>query len=106
MLFLYLRIFTQRWFRIAALVVMFICIGTAFATIMATVFSCQPLNKAWNPNADGTCIWTPGIWYASSSVNVATDLMIIALPIPQIYALEVRLTQKIGLAVMFSLSFL
>jgi hypothetical protein len=106
MLFLYLRIFSSRNFRIAAYAVMFICIGTAIGTIIPTIFACHPIEKAWIPTMAGKCIWTPGIWYASSSINIATDVMIIALPIAQMRSLNLPKAQKIGLAVLFSLGFL
>jgi hypothetical protein len=106
MLFLYLRIFSSRSFRIAAYAVMFICIGTAIGTIIPTIFACHPIEKAWIPTMAGECIWTPGIWYASSSINIATDVMIIALPIAQMRSLNLPKAQKIGLAVLFSLGFL
>ncbi|KIW29238.1 uncharacterized protein PV07_05063 [Cladophialophora immunda] len=104
MLFLYLRIFSSsRNFRIAAFVVMFICAGTAIGTIIPTIFACHPIQKAWTPTLPGKCIWTPGIWYSSSSINIATDVMIIALPIIQIRSLKLPKAQKLGLALLFSL---
>ena len=103
MLFLYLRIFSSRNFRIAAYVVMSICIGTAIGTIIPTIFACTPIAKAWTPTLPGKCIWTPGIWYSSSSINVATDVMIILLPIFQMQSLKLRKAQKIGLVFLFSL---
>ncbi|EXJ69959.1 uncharacterized protein A1O5_07032 [Cladophialophora psammophila CBS 110553] len=106
MLFLYLRIFSSRNFRIAAYFVMFICVGTAIGTIVPTIFACHPIQKAWTPTMPGKCIWTPGIWYSSSSINIATDVMIIALPIAQIRPLKLPKAQKFGLAVLFSLGFL
>ncbi|ETI21969.1 hypothetical protein G647_06039 [Cladophialophora carrionii CBS 160.54] len=105
MLFLYLRIFSSRNFRMAAYAVMFICVGTAIGTILPTIFACHPIEKAWIPTVPGRCIWTPGIWYASSSINIATDVMIIVLPIAQIRSLKLPKAQKIGLAVLFSLGF-
>ncbi|KIW67671.1 hypothetical protein PV04_06903 [Phialophora macrospora] len=105
MLFLYLRIFSSRSFLIAAYAVMFICIGTAIGTIIPTIFACHPIEKAWIPTMAGRCIWTPGIWYASSSINIATDAMIIALPTIQMRSLNLPKAQKIGLAVLFSLGF-
>ncbi|OAL29503.1 hypothetical protein AYO20_09143 [Fonsecaea nubica] len=104
MLFLYLRIFSSsRNFRIAAYIVMFICFGTAIGTIIPTIFACHPIQKAWTPTLPGTCIWTPGIWYSSSSINIATDVMIIVLPIAQIRSLKLPKAQKFGLALLFSL---
>ncbi|KIX99522.1 uncharacterized protein Z520_05098 [Fonsecaea multimorphosa CBS 102226] len=105
MLFLYLRIFSSHGFRIAAYVVMFICAGTAIGTILPTIFACHPIQKAWTPALPGKCIWTPGIWYSSSSINIATDVMIIALPIAQIRSLRLPKAQKFGLALLFSLGF-
>ncbi|OAP64664.1 hypothetical protein AYL99_00636 [Fonsecaea erecta] len=105
MLFLYLRIFSSRGFRIAAYIVMFICVGTAIGTIFPTIFACHPIQKAWTPTLPGKCIWTPGIWYSSSSINIATDVMIILLPVAQIQSLKLPKAQKFGLALLFSLGF-
>ncbi|KAJ9603801.1 hypothetical protein H2200_011987 [Cladophialophora chaetospira] len=105
MLFLYLRIFASHNFRIAAYAVMFICVGTAIGTILPTIFACQPIRKAWIPTEPGKCIWLPGIWYASSSINIATDLMIIVLPFAQMRLLKVPKFQKLSLVALFSLGF-
>ncbi len=85
---------------------MFIVVGTAIGTIMPTIFQCTPIEKAWKPSVPGHCIFVPAVWYASSSLAILTDALIIILPMSQLPQLRLAKAQKIGLAFLFSIGFL
>ncbi|KIM94157.1 hypothetical protein OIDMADRAFT_60991 [Oidiodendron maius Zn] len=101
MLFLYLRIFTGRIFRISAYTVMFIVISSAIGTIFPNIFQCRPIEKAWNLSLPGECISMSKIWYASSACDIATDVMIILLPISQLPRLKLPKVHKVALGGLF-----
>ncbi|KAI9727375.1 MAG: hypothetical protein M1834_008446 [Cirrosporium novae-zelandiae] len=97
-LFLYRRIFrTDRTFLILVWVVMFIVVGYGFGTIMATIFQCTPIEKAWAKDTPGYCINVNANWYAASSLALITDAIIMILPLHQIYGLNLPKKQKFGL---------
>ncbi|KAH8660195.1 hypothetical protein BX600DRAFT_467390 [Xylariales sp. PMI_506] len=101
--FLYLRIFPTRKFRIAVFVVVGITIAYTLAAVLVTVFSCNPIEKAWAKSMDGVCLNSRAIWYSTSIMTILTDLMIIALPIFEIRKLHLPTIKKVMLSGLFSL---
>ena len=61
-------------------------------------FQCTPVHKAWAPEVDGHCLNLVELGVASGYINIATDLLILLLPIPMVWSLQ--LSAKIRLAVM------
>jgi hypothetical protein len=61
---MYLRIFQNRRFRSAVATVMAITIAYTIAAVMLTVFSCNPIDKAWNQTLPGKCVDSRIIWYS------------------------------------------
>ena len=51
----------------------------------------------------GKCFNFFRIWVANASLNIATDLLIIVLPIPGIKRLMLPLGQRVGLMMMFAI---
>ena len=60
---MYLRIFPASKFRIAVFSVMGVTIAYTLVAVMLTVFSCNPIEKAWNKGLDGSCLPSRSIWY-------------------------------------------
>ncbi|KAF7919079.1 uncharacterized protein EAE98_009399 [Botrytis deweyae] len=101
----YLRIFPSKNFRIATFVTIGIVIVYSIAAVSATIWSCNPIEKSWNKTLPGSCIQIGNVWYSTSVMAIVTDLIIIVLPIYQIRRLQLPLSQKFGLVLMFSLGF-
>ncbi|TGO08978.1 hypothetical protein BTUL_0184g00250 [Botrytis tulipae] len=101
----YLRIFPSKNFRIATFVTIGIVIAYSIAAVSATIWSCNPIEKSWNKALPGSCIQIGNVWYSTSVMAIVTDLIIIVLPIYQIRRLQLPLSQKFGLVLMFSLGF-
>jgi hypothetical protein len=105
-LLMYYRIFHfpyfKRWAYIIGgfVVVWVICITFLF------IFICVPVQKLWYPDLPGRCIDQVGTWIANAVSTIATDLAILVLPMPQVWKLQLRLSEKIALTVAFSLGFL
>ncbi|RYP00878.1 hypothetical protein DL763_000508 [Monosporascus cannonballus] len=103
-LLLYLRIFTRvKWFRWGCIFVMTCVAMFCVATITATIFQCSPIEKAFNQTITGHCINNGHFWYANASFNISTDLIILIIPMPLIYGLQIPRVQKAGLAIVFAL---
>ncbi|TEY37398.1 hypothetical protein BOTCAL_0521g00030 [Botryotinia calthae] len=101
----YLRIFPSKNFKIATFVTIGIVIVYSIAAVSATIWSCNPIEKSWNKALPGSCIQIGNVWYSTSVMAIVTDLIIIVLPIYQIRRLQLPLSQKFGLVLMFSLGF-
>jgi hypothetical protein len=81
---------------------------TAFgiATTLASTFQCTPVPRAWNKALPGRCLNTTIFWYTNAAFSILGDLIILLIPMPVIYSLNLHLSQKISLMFVFALGFL
>ncbi|KFY33316.1 hypothetical protein V494_07729 [Pseudogymnoascus sp. VKM F-4513 (FW-928)] len=101
-LLLYLRIFIQRPFRIMCYVMLGIILSYMVATFFSSVFQCTPIPRAWDKKIPGSCISIPKNWYANAGFSIATDFIILVLPMPIIYKSYLPSNQKMALIVMIT----
>ncbi|KAG7119695.1 hypothetical protein HYQ45_014873 [Verticillium longisporum] len=103
-LFQYRRIFEHSavqkvcyWFMI------YVCI---WACVQATLLglACLPISY-FVPSMAGTCLDTLPIWYFSSGMSMATDIVIFCIPIPSVLKLQLPLKQRIIVLGIFGLGF-
>lgn len=100
---MYLRIFPSRNFKWMAWAIGAIVIAWWIAIVAVCVFQCNPIPKAWNQSLPGHCIDLKASFVGNAIPNIATDIAILALPVGQVWHLQVNLTQKISLLFMFLL---
>ena len=99
----YLRISPQKSFHYAVYVAMFITVAYNLSLMLALIFGCSPIAKAWDLRIQtGSCINRPAVYLSNAILNVATDFMILLLPVPMIRALKMPFRQKLLVAAMFS----
>jgi hypothetical protein len=65
---MYLRIFPAKRFRLAVYIVIGFTVTYTLVAVLLTVFSCNPIDKAWNKTEPGTCIDSRTIWYCMLSL--------------------------------------
>lgn len=107
-LLLYYRIFYVdfSYFKKAAYVVGgFVLVWGLVATFMF-LFHCIPISKAWDPSISGHCTPTIALWVANATSTLVTDIVILVLPIPQVWALRLRRVEKLAVTFIFALGFL
>jgi hypothetical protein len=63
----------------------------------------NPRKKAWAPWTAGTCINLKVMFLAVSVPNIITDIAILALPLPNVWALQTNLRQRVLLIIIFLL---
>ncbi|KAI1768928.1 hypothetical protein GGR53DRAFT_462009 [Hypoxylon sp. FL1150] len=103
-LLLYLRIFSNtKWLRWACRFILTTVILYCIASVTATIFQCTPVTKAFNKSLKGTCIDNGHFWFANAGFSIATDVIILTLPMPLVYALQVPRVQKAALIMVFAL---
>ena len=101
---LYLRIFTEKPYRISTWELAAIISATAIAVSLTTVFQCSPVSYAWDKSIpDGICIDVNLFFVYCSIPNIITDVAILLLPIPMILKLHNNPSQKVGLSLVFLL---
>lgn len=100
---LYLRLFPSRKFRIAAFIVMGIVIAGSIGAIFASIFQCVPLAGAWDRSVPATCINSGQFWVAYAVMNIFTDVLVLALPMPVVGKLSLNTRDKAMLYGLFLL---
>lgn len=71
--------------------------------VVSAFLNCVPVAKFWNPSIPGYCLSKPALWFSNAAVHIATDLAILAIPLPALSALELPKRQKIALFAIFAL---
>jgi hypothetical protein len=103
-LLLYLRLFyVVRWFRYACWALLTAVAMYCVASILVTVFQCRPIIRAFDKDTPGTCIDTAQFWFANAGFSIATDIIILLLPMQLLWKLEVPNAQKYALMVVFTI---
>ncbi|KAM0282352.1 hypothetical protein ACHAQH_003031 [Verticillium albo-atrum] len=98
------RIFQVRWFLITvrAFIAFLIVHGLLFVLLVA--FQCMPVSSVWDrSNNDRTCINMTAVGYAGAAFSIIEDLVIMALPVPELLKLQLTRKKKIALAIIFAL---
>ncbi|RMY08643.1 hypothetical protein D0866_14733, partial [Hortaea werneckii] len=97
----YLRIFPQKGFRVACYVMLAVCLIYASWCFWNALFFCSPVKAFWDPSlvaaGKGTCFSREAVWFANAGINIVTDCIIAALPIPMLNKLNISKRQKIAL---------
>ncbi|KAI1439037.1 hypothetical protein GGR50DRAFT_219995 [Xylaria sp. CBS 124048] len=106
-LFFYARVFrsNNKRFTMNLWIVGFIVSGWLVAAIISTIFQCTPIAKAWNPFLPGTCIDTSSWYLATAALSVVVDFYILLLPVPEIWALKIKVSRRIWLLSAFFLAY-
>ncbi|PYI10990.1 integral membrane protein [Aspergillus sclerotiicarbonarius CBS 121057] len=93
---------SYRWCIITVAVAV-VCNQVVF-TLLLTL-ACNPVAKQWDASLPGTCIDTVASYYALAGTSLGFDILIIALPLPVLWSLQLRHSQKVALIGIFALGF-
>jgi hypothetical protein len=105
-LLMYYRVFRIPFFKRMTWIIGSFVIAWVICVTFLFIFICVPVEKLWYPDLPGRCIDQVGTWIANAASTILTDLLILLLPIRQIWVLQLRNTAKIGLTLAFGLGFL
>ncbi|KAG9235687.1 hypothetical protein BJ875DRAFT_458489 [Amylocarpus encephaloides] len=89
------RLNPQRWFRFSIYTLSFGILTYTIVILMIILIPCSPLK----PNTN-QCLNSCGLWQAV--LNIVTDFLSVAIPIPMIVSLKLPTKQKIALFGIFS----
>ena len=101
---LFLRIFTKHWHRVSCFVLIGIVSASAFVVVLATALQCVPIQALWDPDGhpNAHCIDTNAFWRWGSFPNIITDVMMLFLPVPCIWKLQLSTRDKVGVILTFA----
>ncbi|GIK00967.1 hypothetical protein Aspvir_004997 [Aspergillus viridinutans] len=102
----YLRVFPARPFRIMTYVVIGLNAGYLIAFVLISVFQCSPIKGAWlrwDGEGHYTCNNINAQGWSAAAINMVLDLTVMALPLRELYQLNLSLRKKLFVMFMFSL---
>ncbi|RDW71688.1 hypothetical protein BP5796_07722 [Coleophoma crateriformis] len=100
-IFQYFRFLTKPGPRIACWVILFVVNTYGLFAVFATIFMCNPVQGFWRPAIAKSCLTKDAVWITNSSVSIATDLVILCIPVSTIFGLNIPLCRKIPIFCMF-----
>lgn len=98
---LYLRIFVQKPYRMVTYVIIGMVISNWIAFILASTFQCSPVEYQWNKKISGHCFDVQTYYKFVNVPNILTDAVMLVLPMPMVWHLNIPRTHKLGLTVVF-----
>jgi hypothetical protein len=105
----YLRVFPDRRFRIATYIAIALNLSYLIAFVLISVFQCRPLPGAWlhwDGEGNFQCNHINAQGWAAAIINMVLDILVMVLPLRQLYKLNLSVTKKVYVMCMFSLGVL
>ncbi|KAJ6110336.1 Integral membrane protein [Penicillium sp. IBT 16267x] len=99
----YFRVFPTQRMRIVCWVMITILAIYGTWAVISAFLNCIPVAKFWDDSIPGFCLSKPGLWFSNASMHIATDLVILIIPIPALIIIEVPRKQKVALMILFAL---
>ncbi|KAH7389433.1 hypothetical protein DE146DRAFT_162982 [Phaeosphaeria sp. MPI-PUGE-AT-0046c] len=101
----YRRIFTLQGSRLPIYITMGICVACGTTAVLTATFTCIPVRAYWDFVAKMTakCVNQDAMYHANAALNITTDLLVAALPVRQLWKLQIAMRQKIALLAILTL---
>ncbi|KFY07466.1 hypothetical protein V492_07128 [Pseudogymnoascus sp. VKM F-4246] len=99
--FQYKRIFTTPMINRLCNIMLGVLVVYGLWTIIGSILMCIPVAAFWDESIKGHCMNRLQFWFANAGVNIATDIIIFAIPMPLLKQLQLPKKQKIGLMFVF-----
>ncbi|KAB8220660.1 hypothetical protein BDV33DRAFT_203301 [Aspergillus novoparasiticus] len=102
----YLRIggFVKVYRTIIIVAIVAVIVNQVIFTFLF-IFPCRPIAMQWDPDLSGKCIDTLKSYYALAGTSLGFDIVIIALPLPVLWKLQLGKRQKVALCCVFAIGF-
>jgi hypothetical protein len=102
-LHLYITIFPNRLFTRICYGTMAVSIGYFCSVFLEAFLLCTPVTYNWNKTVTGSCANVALAYLFAGITNLLIDLIIVALPLPMLWRLQLPVAKKIGISAMFSI---
>lgn len=101
-LLFYSRIFQGGKFRIVLIGMAALCTAWFIAIEISVIIECHPINALWD-FSPGYCIDLQKMFLGSGIINIFLNVLVLMLPMPMIWSLEIERKHKIMLSGVFLL---
>ena len=103
-LMFYARVFKiVRTYQIALWFAGFIVVAWGITLFFTTLLACIPIEKNWDSSVPGHCIER---CYTLLIPNILTDFILLILPMPTLWSIQLSLPRRIGLCGLFAAGYL
>ncbi|KAH8763617.1 hypothetical protein F5883DRAFT_559287, partial [Diaporthe sp. PMI_573] len=97
------RIFTPRLFQIIAYILTGIFVVWWITVLFFQIFSCSPVHSFWDFELQQSCIDTTKFYNGVAISNILMDFILLTLPLPMIWKLQMTLRKKLQVSFIFIL---
>ena len=105
-LLLYARIFPSGNFRRILWAVGLLISTYSTIMILILIFQCKPIKGFWDSNLEAGCISLTKVFIAMASLNLITDFLVVCLPLPLLWKLQMPRGMKLQVMGIFSVGIL
>jgi hypothetical protein len=99
----YLNLNPGKGFRTSVYLTMFVVIGSGVGIVVSLLAACRPFAKNIDVTVrEGQCLNKAALYIATGVLNIITDIMVLILPIPMVLGLQMVMSRKIMLILLFS----
>ena len=103
-LMFYVRVFkVVRIYQIALWLAGFLVVAWGITVLLINLLACIPIKKNWDPSVSGHCI---DRHYLLLIPNILTDFILLILPMPMLWPIQLSFRRKIGLCGLFAAGYL
>lgn len=103
----YIRLFPTTGFKRAGWISIAIVSAWGIATFLDNAFQCIPANFFWDKTIKGgKCKEIGPVAIANGATSTACDILILVLPMPMIWNLQIDLRKRVALMAIFALGIL
>ena len=95
----------QTRFKYALWFSHFLVVGWLIATLLLNLLSCKPIEKHWEPLTPGYCFANAKLWPEIAILSVVIDLVLLFLPIPMLWRLQMKISRKATIVGVFACGF-
>lgn len=80
------------------------CAVTYIGVFLTITFGCHPFHDNWavRPLPSRACTFKPQNFYVGAVLNVLTDAVLLSIPVPMLWGLQVNLKKKIAIGILLS----
>ncbi|MCJ1466988.1 hypothetical protein MMC07_005610 [Pseudocyphellaria aurata] len=100
---LYTRIFPNPAFRRTCYFTMALTICYFVTVLLEAFLMCRPVAYNWNKTIEGSCANLNLAYLLAGITNLLIDALVVIIPMPLLWGLQLPLSKKLGLAGMFGL---
>lgn len=98
---LYQRLFRTPKFVAATRAVAAAVLAWWIVVVIVQIFSCNPIKGQWDLSTPSKCISAAHFYVGVAVLNILTDVVLLLMPLPMIWRLQMSQLQKVTLSITF-----